>query len=117
VKLRSKVLKECQDAVVKTCGEAARFYLVSHGGSGSTQQKIDEALDYGVVKMIVDNDMQYAFTRAVAGLMFKNDDGVLKVDGEVGNKKAYDPRSYLALVFRFCAGSVAVFLIQIGKIR
>jgi fructose-bisphosphate aldolase, class II len=64
VKLRSKVLKECQDAVVKTCGEAARFYLVSHGGSGSTQQKIDEALDYGVVKMIVDNDMQYAFTRA-----------------------------------------------------
>ncbi len=102
--------------MVKTCGEAARFYLVSHGGSGSTQQKIDEALDYGVVKMIVDNDMQYAFTRAVAGLMFKNDDGVLKVDGEVGNKKAYDPRSYLALVFRFCAGSVAVFLIQIGKI-
>ena len=101
---------------MKTCGEAARFYLVSHGGSGSTQQKIDEALDYGVVKMNVDTDMQYAFTRAVAGQMFKNDDVVLKVDGEVGNKKAYDPRSYLALVFRFCAGSFAVFLIQIGKI-
>jgi len=58
VQLRPKVLKECQDAVVKTCGEAARFYLVSHGGSGSTQQKIDEALDYGVVKMNVDTDMQ-----------------------------------------------------------
>ena len=48
--------------------------------------------------------MQYAFTRAVAGQMFKNDDGVLTVDGEVGNKKAYDPRSYLALVVQFCAG-------------
>ena len=63
MKLRPKVLKECQDAVVKTYGEAARFYLVSHGGSGSTQQKIDEALDYGVVKMIVDNDMQARRTR------------------------------------------------------
>jgi fructose-bisphosphate aldolase class II len=100
VKLRLKVLKECQDAVVKTYGEAARFYLVFYGGSGSTQEEIHEALDYGVVKMNIDTDMQYAFTRAVAGQMFKNDDGVLKVDGEVGNKKAYDPRSYLALVFR-----------------
>jgi fructose-bisphosphate aldolase class II len=75
--------------VAKTCGEAARFYLVSHGGSGSTQEKIDEALDYGVVKMNVDNDMQYAFTRAVAGQMFKNDHCVLQVDGEVGNKELW----------------------------
>jgi len=97
VKLRPKVLKECQDAVVKTYGEAARFYLVFHGGSGSTKEEIHEALDYGVVKMNVDTDMQYAFTRAVAGHMFKNYDGVLKVDGEVGNKKVYDPRVYLAL--------------------
>ena len=97
VKLRPKVLKECQDAVVKTYGEAARFYLVFHGGSGSTQEEIHEALDYGVVKMNVDTDMQYAFTRAVAGHMFKNYDGVLKVDGELGSKKAYDPRSYLAI--------------------
>jgi hypothetical protein len=108
VKLRPKVLKECQDAVVKTYGEAARFYLVFHGGSGSTQEEIHEALDYGVVRTNVDTDMQYAFTRAIAGQMFKNYDGVLKVDGEVGNKKAYDPRSYLALVFQFCAGPVAV---------
>jgi fructose-bisphosphate aldolase, class II len=108
VKLRPKVLKESQDAVVKTYGEAARFYLVFYGGSGSTQEEIHEALDYGVVKMNVDTDMQYAFTRAVAGQMFKNDDGVLKVDGEVGNKKAYDPRSYLALAFQFCAGPAAV---------
>ena len=97
VKLRPKVLKECQDAVVKAHGEAARFCLVFHGGSGSTQEEIHEALDYGVVKMNVDTDMQYAFTRAVAAHMFKNYDGVLKVDGELGNKKVYDPRSYLAL--------------------
>src|SRR4030095_14530318 len=97
VKLRPKVLKECQDAVVEKFGEAARFHLVFHGGSGSTQEEIHESLDYGVVKMNVDTDMQYAFTRAVAGHMFKNYDGVLKVDGEVGNKKIYDPRSYLAL--------------------
>jgi fructose-bisphosphate aldolase class II len=97
VKLRPQVLKECQDAVVKTCGEAARFYFVFHGGSGSALSEIHESLDYGVVKMNVDTDMQYAFTRPVAGHMFKNYDGVLKVDGEVGNKKVYDPRTYLAL--------------------
>jgi fructose-bisphosphate aldolase class II len=96
VKLRPKVLMECQNAVVKQYGEGALFYLVFHGGSGSTQDEIHESLDYGVVKMNVDTDMQYAFTRAVAGHMFKNYDGVLKVDGEVGNKKVYDPRSYLA---------------------
>ncbi|HEU0207641.1 MAG TPA: class II fructose-bisphosphate aldolase [Candidatus Udaeobacter sp.] len=97
VKLRPKVLKECQDAVAKAYGEKARFHLVFHGGSGSTKEEIYESLDYGVVKMNVDTDMQYAFTRAVAGHMFKNYDGVLKVDGELGNKKAYDPRAYLAI--------------------
>src|SRR5262249_30840137 len=97
VKLRAKDLKECQEAGGKARGERGRFYLVFHGGSGSTQEEIHESLDYGVVKMNVDTDMQYAFTRAVAGHMFKNYDGVLKVDGEVGNKKVYDPRSYLAL--------------------
>src|SRR5215212_1939783 len=97
VKLRPKVLKECQDAVVKAHGERARFHLVFHGGSGSTPEEIRESLDYGVVKMNVDTDMQYTFTRAVAGHLFKNYDGVLKVDGEMGNKKTYDPRSYLAL--------------------
>jgi fructose-bisphosphate aldolase, class II len=68
---------------------------VFHGGSGSAQSEIREALSYGVVKMNVDTDTQYAFTRPIAGHMFSNYDGVLKVDGEVGNKKAYDPRSYL----------------------
>ena len=97
VKLRPSILKDCQDAVVSRFGEAARFYLVFHGGSGSELRDIHEALDYGVVKMNVDTDMQYAFTRAVADHCFKNYDAVLKVDGEVGNKKAYDPRAYLAL--------------------
>ncbi|HTZ12106.1 MAG TPA: class II fructose-bisphosphate aldolase, partial [Mycobacterium sp.] len=65
------------------------------GGSGSLKSEIEEALGYGVVKMNVDTDTQYAFTRPIAGHMFTNYDGVLKVDGEVGNKKVYDPRSYL----------------------
>jgi fructose-bisphosphate aldolase class II len=97
VKLRPTVLKDCQDAVVKQYGEQARFYLVFHGGSGSELRDIHEALDYGVVKMNVDTDMQYAFTRPIADHMMRNYDGVLKVDGEVGNKKNYDPRTYLTL--------------------
>jgi fructose-bisphosphate aldolase, class II len=97
VKLKPSILKDCQDAVVAKFGEAARFYLVFHGGSGSELREIHEALDHGVVKMNIDTDMQYAFTRAVAGHCFRNYDGVLKVDGEVGSKKAYDPRSYLTL--------------------
>src|SRR6186997_2649138 len=97
VKLRPSILKDCQDAVVSHFGEAARFYLVFHGGSGSELRDIHEALDYGVVKMNVDTDMQYAFTRAVADHCFRNYDGVLRVDGEVGDKKAYDPRSYLTV--------------------
>jgi len=97
VKLKPSILKDCQDAVVKKYGDAARFYLVFHGGSGSEIGDIHEAVDYGVVKMNIDTDTQYAFTRAIVEHFFKNYDGVLKVDGEVGNKKAYDPRSYLAL--------------------
>ena len=97
VKLKPSVLKACQEAVVQAHGERARFYFVFHGGSGSTLQEIHEAVDHGVVKMNVDTDMQYAFSRAIVDHMFKHYNGVLKVDGEVGNKKAYDPRSYLSL--------------------
>ena len=97
VKLRPAVLKECQEAVVARYGEAARFNLVFHGGSGSELTDIHESLDYGVVKMNIDTDTQYVFTRAIAGHMFAHYDGVLKVDGEVGDKKAYDPRTYLAM--------------------
>jgi fructose-bisphosphate aldolase class II len=92
VKLRPAVLKEIQDAVGAQYGVDKPFSLVFHGGSGSTAQEISDAVDYGVVKMNIDTDAQYAFTRPVAGYMFLNYDGVLKVDGEVGNKKKYDPR-------------------------
>ena len=88
VKLKPSILKDCQDAVVQAFGGGARFYFVFHGGSGSELQDIHEALEYGVVKMNVDTDMQYAFTRAIADHCFKNYDCVLKVDGDVGNKKA-----------------------------
>src|SRR5512146_666162 len=97
VKLRPGVLKEIQDAVGAKYGQDKPFDLVFHGGSGSALEEIREAISYGVVKMNVDTDTQYAFTRPVAGHMFKNYDGVLKVDDEVGNKKVYDPRAYLAL--------------------
>ena len=94
VKLRPSILKEIQDAVSAKHGKDKPFDLVFHGGSGSLLEEIREALDYGVVKMNVDTDTQYAFTRPVAAHMFSNYDGVLKVDGEVGNKKQYDPRAY-----------------------
>ncbi|MDO5681901.1 MAG: class II fructose-bisphosphate aldolase [Propionibacteriaceae bacterium] len=97
VKLKPEVLKEAQEAVVKEFGlpEGSKpFHLVFHGGSGSSPEEIAEALGYGVVKMNVDTDTQYAFTRPVVTHMMQNYDGVLKIDGEVGNKKMYDPRSW-----------------------
>jgi len=94
VKLRPEVLKEIQDAVAAKSGKDKPFDLVFHGGSGSTLEEIREALSYGVIKMNIDTDTQYAFTRPVADHMLRNYDGVLKVDGEVGNKKLYDPRSW-----------------------
>jgi fructose-bisphosphate aldolase class II len=98
VKLRPDVLAEGQKVAAQKLGlpsGAKPFDFVFHGGSGSLKSEIEESLRYGVVKMNVDTDTQYAFTRPVAGHMFTNFDGVLKIDGEVGNKKAYDPRSYL----------------------
>jgi fructose-bisphosphate aldolase class II len=94
VKLRPSVLRDIQDTVGAKYGKDKPFNLVFHGGSGSAESEIHEALSYGVVKMNVDTDTQYAFTRPIAGHMFRNYDGVLKVDGDVGVKKAYDPRSY-----------------------
>jgi fructose-bisphosphate aldolase class II len=98
VKLRPEILKQGQEVVAEELGlgEGAKpFNLVFHGGSGSDLSDIREAISYGVVKMNVDTDTQYAFTRPIAGHMFSNYDGVLKVDGEVGSKKVYDPRSYM----------------------
>jgi fructose-bisphosphate aldolase, class II len=94
VKLRPEVLREIQKEVGAKIGKERPFDLVFHGGSGSTLEEIRAAVDYGVIKMNIDTDTQYAFTRPVAGHMFSNYDGVLKVDGEVGNKKAYDPRAW-----------------------
>ncbi|MFV0463964.1 MAG: class II fructose-bisphosphate aldolase [Nostocoides sp.] len=97
VKLRPEVLKAAQDAAAAELGMPAGskpFHLVFHGGSGSLPEEISDAVDYGVVKMNVDTDTQYAFTRPVAAWMYQNYDGVLKVDGEVGNKKQYDPRAW-----------------------
>ncbi|MDQ2624920.1 MAG: class II fructose-bisphosphate aldolase [Actinomycetota bacterium] len=94
VKLRPALLKEIQEAVGAKVGKENPFDLVFHGGSGSTAEEIAEAVDNGVIKMNIDTDTQYAFTRPVVGHMFSNYDGVLKIDGEVGNKKAYDPRAW-----------------------
>src|SRR3954463_4678534 len=97
VKLRPEILKQAQEAVVAKLGlesGSRPFDLVFHGGSGSLPEEIEAAVDYGVVKMNVDTDTQYAFTRPVAGHMLSNYEGVLKVDGEVGNKKLYDPRAW-----------------------
>ncbi|MGW7685057.1 class II fructose-bisphosphate aldolase [Kribbella sp. NPDC054772] len=94
VKLRPEILKEIQDQVGAKLGKDRPFDLVFHGGSGSTLEEIRAAVDNGVIKMNVDTDTQYAFTRPAAAHMFTNYDGVLKVDGEVGNKKAYDPRAW-----------------------
>ncbi|HEY4008235.1 MAG TPA: class II fructose-bisphosphate aldolase [Pseudonocardia sp.] len=98
VKLRPEVLKQGQEVAIEKLGLPAGskpFDLVFHGGSGSMPEEIQQAVSYGVVKMNVDTDTQYAFTRPIVAHMFSNYDGVLKIDGEVGNKKLYDPRSYL----------------------
>jgi fructose-bisphosphate aldolase class II len=94
VVLRPELLKELNEGVAAKFGKQSPFDFVFHGGSGSTEQEIHTALENGVVKMNIDTDTQYAFTRPVADHMFRNYDGVLKVDGEVGSKKTYDPRTW-----------------------
>jgi fructose-bisphosphate aldolase class II len=95
VKLRPELLKEIQDGLQAKFGTGPKpLDLVFHGGSGSTDEEIAEAVANGVIKMNIDTDTQYAYTRAIAGYMFQNYDGVLRVDGEVGNKKLYDPRAW-----------------------
>lgn len=95
VKLKPTILKDGQKAVTEKHGSDAAMDLVFHGGSGSDLSDIHETLDYGVIKMNVDTDTQYAFTRPIVDHILKNYDGVLKIDSEVGNKKVYDPRSYM----------------------
>src|ERR1700710_3084573 len=94
VKLRPEILQRAQQVVAEKTGTEKPFSLVFHGGSGSTAEEIGRAVDFGVVKMNIDTDTQYAFTRPVVDFMLKNYEGVLKIDGEVGNKKQYDPRAW-----------------------
>ncbi|MDX3645767.1 class II fructose-bisphosphate aldolase [Streptomyces sp. MB09-02B] len=94
VVLRPDLLKELNEGVASRFGKESPFDFVFHGGSGSTEEEIRTALENGVVKMNIDTDTQYAFTRPVAAHMFQNYDRVLKVDGEVGDKKTYDPRTW-----------------------
>ena len=97
VKLRPEILKNGQEAVISKFGKEAEFDLVFHGGSGTPSNQLQETLDYGVIKMNIDTDTQYAFTRPIVDHIMKNYDGVLKIDGEIGAKKAYDPRAYIKL--------------------
>ena len=94
VKLRPEILRDGQAAVEKELGSEARHYLVFHGGSGSELHEIHETLDYGVIKMNIDTDTQYAYTRPIVNHLFTNYDKVLKIEGEVGSKSHYDPRAY-----------------------
>lgn len=114
VHLRPELLKEIQDAIGSKYGKDKPFDLVFHGGSGSTEQEIADAVAYGVIKMNIDTDTQYAYTRPVAGHMFTNYDGVLKVDGEVGNKKTYDPRVWGAAAEKGMAARVVEAAAQLG---
>jgi fructose-bisphosphate aldolase class II len=115
VKLKPELLDEIQKAVGAKYSKDLPFDLVFHGGSGSTDKEIADAVSFGVIKMNIDTDTQYAFTRAVAGHMFANYEGVLKVDGEVGNKKAYDPRAWGKLAEASMAARVAQAANQLGS--
>jgi fructose-bisphosphate aldolase class II len=116
VKLRPELLKDIQDGLAKKYGTGPKpLDLVFHGGSGSSDAEIAEAVANGVVKMNIDTDTQYAFTRAIAGYMMKNYDGVLKVDGEVGNKKQYDPRAWGKVAESAMAARVVEATKQLGS--
>ncbi|SFI24350.1 MULTISPECIES: class II fructose-bisphosphate aldolase [Microbacterium] len=116
VKLRPELLGEIQAGIAQRFGTGEKpLDLVFHGGSGSTPEEIALAVANGVVKMNIDTDTQYAFTRSVAGFMFQNYDGVLKVDGEVGNKKAYDPRAWGKIAETAMAARVVEATQQLGS--
>jgi fructose-bisphosphate aldolase, class II len=116
VKLRPELLKDIQDGLAAKFGTGPKpLDLVFHGGSGSTDAEIAEAVANGVVKMNVDTDTQYAFTRSIADYMLKNYDGVLKVDGEVGNKKLYDPRAWGKIAESAMAARVVEATRQLGS--
>lgn len=113
VELRPGILRDGQRATEERFGY--RHFLVFHGGSGSKLEEIRETVGYGVVKMNIDTDTQYALTRSVADHMFSNYSGVMKVDGEVGNKKMYDPRSYMRMAQQSMADRVVRACVELGS--
>ena len=115
VKLRPEILKDIQEQVGAKIGKSNPFDLVFHGGSGSSDKEIADAVSYGVIKMNIDTDTQYAYTRPVVDHMFRNYDGVLKVDGEVGSKKLYDPRVWGASAEAGLAARVVEAAQQLGS--
>lgn len=115
VALRPGVLRAGQDALASAYGAEAHFDYVFHGGSGSTAEEIAEAVSHGVVKMNLDTDLQYAYTSAVADHMLSRYRGVLKVDGDVGNKKDYDPRVWGAAAETSMAARVAEACAVLGS--
>jgi fructose-bisphosphate aldolase class II len=115
VKLRPELLGEIQAAVGAEVGKDKPFDLVFHGGSGSTAEEIATAVSHGVIKMNIDTDTQYAYTRPVADYMLKNYDGVIKVDGEIGDKKTYDPRAWGKIAEAGMAARVVEACEQLGS--
>jgi fructose-bisphosphate aldolase class II len=93
VRLRPEILGAGQHALGRA-HPGGRFQYVFHGSSGSSPDELRAAVRHGVVKVNLDSEAQYAFTRAAAGHMFAHYDGVLAVDGGVGDKRAYDPRAW-----------------------
>jgi fructose-bisphosphate aldolase class II len=116
VKLRPELLGEIQAGLAERFNTAAKpLDLVFHGGSGSSDEEIAMAVSNGVVKMNIDTDTQYAFSRSITDTVLKNYDGFLKIDGEVGNKKTYDPRSWGKLAESAMAARVARATEQLGS--
>jgi len=116
VKLRPELLGEIQAGIRSKYGTGSKpLDLVFHGGSGSTDDEIALAVANGVIKMNIDTDTQYAYSRSVADTVLKNYDGFLKVDGEVGNKKVYDPRSWGKLAETALAARVVEATKQLGS--
>ena len=115
VKLRPELLGEIQAEIAKKTGKDKPLDLVFHGGSGSTAEEIAIAVSHGVIKMNIDTDTQYAYTRPVADYMLKNYDGVLKVDGEIGDKKRYDPRAWGKIAEAGMAARVVEACQQLGS--
>ena len=116
VKLKPELLGEIQAGIQAKYGTGPKpLDLVFHGGSGSTDEEIALAVANGVVKMNIDTDTQYAYSRSVADTVLRNYDGFLKVDGEVGNKKVYDPRSWGKLAESALAARVVEATQQLGS--